>query len=321
MDAAGSGGGLAEAAREALLSALARLDDSEAAWQAVSELAGGKGGRSSSGAAIAALGSLLASGCGSDFQRVLDRMAGLPLQKASVLKEVVRVLGRLAPQEPRALQQLVAMAAKGDDMHRSPRMALLTALKDFYSSHEVRDTLQAAAACRDADIARCCSAVLPLPLDVLKAPGVLPALLQLFTTLLNHPDARVRMDAMSTWASKATAVPLSAGLPVATRIMDYANNKVTDAAGSRVKVSKAEAAQARDCAKNWIVAVLSNKDAQWDPAGGSALSTMGSLAASSSFGGSSFVHVGGSTSGDDDGGEDAAGGAAPLSDLEEEDDE
>ena len=42
---------------------------------------------------------------------------------------MVRVLGRLAPSEPAALRQLLALANKGTAIHRSPRMQLLTVLK------------------------------------------------------------------------------------------------------------------------------------------------------------------------------------------------
>jgi len=126
--------------KDSVLSALVRLDDSAQAWGALVESVNSSG----SGTALAAIGALMTSRWATkgDVEHVLQRLRGLPWQRVSVLREVVKVLGKLAPSEPAALSELIAIAsgsapglgsnqpeAERRPLHRSVQQQLLTTLQ------------------------------------------------------------------------------------------------------------------------------------------------------------------------------------------------
>jgi len=110
------------------------------AWGALVESVNSSG----SGTALAAIGALMTSRWATkgDVEHVLQRLRGLPWQRVSVLREVVKVLGKLAPSEPAALSELIAIAsgsapglgsnqpeAERRPLHRSVQQQLLTTLQ------------------------------------------------------------------------------------------------------------------------------------------------------------------------------------------------
>jgi hypothetical protein len=123
--------------------------------------------------------------------RALALLRSVPTVKVTVAKEVVRLLGEL--DTPNAYPVLLAMARQAPPPHRDVRVALLRALWDHLERDETWPILNAAAVAPDPAVA---AGVVRIPIDRL-SPLAQGRLLNLIGTLLDHPDARVRLDTLT----------------------------------------------------------------------------------------------------------------------------
>lgn len=131
--------------------------------------------------------------------RALEILREVPLQKVTVVKEVVRLLGEL--QTPDAFEFLVELSSR--ELHRDARVALLRALWDHLENPRVWPLLEGAASSEDPAIATM-AARTTAPRMSLAARRKLNALL---STLLAHPDARVRLQVLGNGALGAISDP------------------------------------------------------------------------------------------------------------------
>ena len=126
--------------------------------------------------------------------RVLDLLRQVPLQKVTVAKETVRLLGELKTEE--AYQTLLEWNER--DLHRDVRVALLRGFWDHLERDESWPVLESAAVAEDAAIA---NGVIRIPTDRLSDRAA-RRLTQLMATLLRHRDAKVRLDALGRCATQ-----------------------------------------------------------------------------------------------------------------------
>jgi hypothetical protein len=124
------------------------------------------------------------------------RLSSAPLEKVTVAKEVVRLLGELPV--PEALAELVRLS--GGDLHRDVRTALLRALWGHLDQPAAWEVLEAAAGSPDPAIAR---SLVRTPADRLDRAGQ-RRLVALQAQLTTHPDPAVRLDV----AGRAAALPV-----------------------------------------------------------------------------------------------------------------
>jgi hypothetical protein len=117
-------------------------------------------------------------------------LRGVPTDKVTVAKEVVRLLGELGSSE--ALAELLAMGDGTRRLHRDVRVALLRALWGYLDRPEAWRRLQVAAADPDPDVA---AGVVRVPAERLDAEGQ-RRLAGLLAKLLGHPDAKLRLDVL-----------------------------------------------------------------------------------------------------------------------------
>ena len=126
--------------------------------------------------------------------RVLDLLQNVPLQKVTVAKETVRLLGELKTEE--AYETLLEWNER--DLHRDVRVALLRGFWDHLERAETWPILESAAVADDAAVA---NGVIRIPTDRLSDTAA-RRLTQLMATLLRHPDAKVRLDALGRCATQ-----------------------------------------------------------------------------------------------------------------------
>ncbi len=120
--------------------------------------------------------------------RALPLLRAVPLEKVTVAKEVVRLLGELPSEE--AYSELLSLDSR--DLHRDVRVALLRALWDHLERDETWSILERAALAPDAALA---AIVGRIPTDRL-SPDAQRLMLSLLATLLTHPDPLVRLDVL-----------------------------------------------------------------------------------------------------------------------------
>ncbi|MBV9258741.1 MAG: hypothetical protein JO215_12055 [Ktedonobacteraceae bacterium] len=109
----------------------------------------------------------------------------VPLQRVTVAKEVLRLLGGLAFEE--AYRKLIAMCSK-EELHRDVRVALLRALWTHLEYNETWEIMENAAQSTDAAIAK---SVARIPSDRLSSTAQ-QHLLAVLALLLSHPEPEVR---------------------------------------------------------------------------------------------------------------------------------
>ncbi len=173
------------AVRDAALRALAKLD-SGAGIPALLEVMGDDRGRIAIYALRRALLQMPAS-------RAMELLRGMPMEKVTVAKEVIRLLGDLKTEA--AYQELLLLEAR--DLHRDARIALLRAFWQFLERDATWDKLDNAARSPEAAVAAHVSRIPATGLAEfaqLRLIGVLALLLQ-------HPDARVRLDTLNRCAT------------------------------------------------------------------------------------------------------------------------
>jgi hypothetical protein len=120
--------------------------------------------------------------------RALPMLRAVPLEKVTVAKEVVRLLGEFSTDA--AYQELLAWNQR--DLHRDVRVAFLRALWSHLERETTWSVLEDAATSNDAAIA---TVVGRIPADKL-SPIAQRRLLELLRTLLIHPDPLVRLDVL-----------------------------------------------------------------------------------------------------------------------------
>lgn len=120
--------------------------------------------------------------------RALPLLRSVSLEKVTVAKEVVRLLGELPSEE--AYRELLALGDR--DLHRDVRLALLRALWCHLEREETWEILERAAMSPDAAVA---ASVGRIPADRL-SPQAQRRLTSLLSTLLAHPEPRVRLDVL-----------------------------------------------------------------------------------------------------------------------------
>jgi hypothetical protein len=168
------------AVRDAALRALARLDAGQGIPILVEAL-----GDLRARVAIYALRSAILE---MPADRALALLGNVPTEKVTVAKEVVRLLGEL--NTPDVYPILLEM--DGRPLHRDVRVALLRALWDHIERDETWAVLNRAAADPDPTVA---AGVVRIPTDRL-SPLAQRRLLHLMTVLLNHADAKVRLNTL-----------------------------------------------------------------------------------------------------------------------------
>jgi HEAT repeat protein len=128
--------------------------------------------------------------------QALDILRGVSLDRVTVAKEVVRLLGEL-PSEA-AYNELLAFAQR--DLHRDIRIALLHALGDHLDHEQSWALLEEAARSSNRDVA-----LAPLALTTLRSASLLAQqedqatqrhVLRLIAALIAHPDQSVRLQAL-----------------------------------------------------------------------------------------------------------------------------
>jgi hypothetical protein len=129
----------------------------------------------------------------------LEILRAVPLQKVTVAKEVARLLGDL--KTPDAFEFLLELS--GRESHRDVRVALLRALWDHLENPRVWPLLESAAASDDPAVATMAARTTAARMS-LATRHKLNALL---STLLSHPDARVRLQVLQNGALGAISDP------------------------------------------------------------------------------------------------------------------
>lgn len=169
------------AARDSALRALAKMDSGEGIPTLLEAMADDRGR-----IAIYALRrALLEMPAG----RALELLRNMPMEKVTVAKEVIRLLGGLKTEA--AYQELLALEAR--DLHRDARIALLRAFWDFLERDATWDKLDSAARNPEPAIA---AHVRRIPATGLSQPAQ-TRLIGVLALLLQHPDARVRLDVLT----------------------------------------------------------------------------------------------------------------------------
>lgn len=131
--------------------------------------------------------------------RAVELLASAPLEKVTVAKEIVRLLGDL--KTPKALDLLLEKAEQ--PLHRDVRVALLRALWEHLEDARVWPILEAAAVSDEIPVAQMAART--------TAPRLSRAtrqkLLELLALLLNHPAAPVRLDTLQRLQSAPVSDP------------------------------------------------------------------------------------------------------------------
>jgi hypothetical protein len=138
--------------------------------------------------------------------QALTLLQAVPTDKVTVAKEVIRLLGDL--DTPAVYPLLLAMDAR--PLHRDVRVALLRAFWPHLERPETWPILRRAAADPDPAIA---AGVVWLPTDRL-SPAAQQQVLALLAALLGHPDALLRVQVLSRFASLPLADPGQVLLPL-----------------------------------------------------------------------------------------------------------
>ncbi len=118
-------------------------------------------------------------------EKAFAMLNAVPLQRITVAKEVIRLLGDLASEE--AYRMLLAMYGK-EELHRDVRVALLRALWTHLEYSETWEVMESAAQSSDAAIAK---SVARIPSDRLSSTAQ-QRLLAVLALLLSHPEPEVR---------------------------------------------------------------------------------------------------------------------------------
>lgn len=121
-------------------------------------------------------------------QRAIELLRSVPLEKVTVAKEVVRLLGELPGEVGYA--DLLAIDAR--ELHRDVRVALLRAFWDHLEQEETWPILERAARSPDPAIA---AGVVRIPADRL-SPQAQRRLGRLIATLVASADPKVRLDTL-----------------------------------------------------------------------------------------------------------------------------
>ncbi len=173
------------AARDAALRALGKLD-SGAGIGTLLDALGDDRGRVAIYALRRALLEMPAS-------RALDTLRGVPTEKVTVAKEVIRLLGELKTDA--AYTELLALDAR--DLHRDARVALLRAFWDFLDRQTSWDILERAAQSPDEAVAAHVSRIPSSGLSLTSQSR----LIGILALLLAHPAHKVRLDALNRCAT------------------------------------------------------------------------------------------------------------------------
>ncbi|RUT04400.1 hypothetical protein DSM106972_046280 [Dulcicalothrix desertica PCC 7102] len=137
--------------------------------------------------------------------QALQTLRAVPLNKVTVAKEVVRLLGELPSSE--AYTELLSWNER--DLHRDVRVAFIRALSNHLEHPETWPILFGAATSSDTAIAR---TVGRQHYD--QSQNNQQQLLELFVTLLNHPDPVVRLDILERCCYFPVSDPSRILLPV-----------------------------------------------------------------------------------------------------------
>ena len=132
-------------------------------------------------------------------ERALDLLTAAPMERVTVAKEVIRLLGDL--QTESAYRRLLELDAR--DLHRDAKIALLRALWEHLERGETWPALERAAVSPDAATA---ISVSRIPAERLSAANQ-GRLVSLLATLLAHPDPQVRLSALERCAALPVADP------------------------------------------------------------------------------------------------------------------
>lgn len=137
--------------------------------------------------------------------QALPLLRSVPLEKVTVAKEVVRLLGELSSES--AYQELLALDNR--ELHRDVRVALLRALWSHPERAQTWAVLERAAVSPDAALA---AIVARTPVDQLSSDAQ-RRLVALLATLLVHPDPTVRLDVLRRCGHLPVADPQQLLLP------------------------------------------------------------------------------------------------------------
>ncbi|MBA2392845.1 MAG: hypothetical protein H0V70_08890 [Ktedonobacteraceae bacterium] len=118
-------------------------------------------------------------------EKAFTLLNAVPLQRVTVAKEVIRLLGDLASEE--AYRMLLTMYGR-EDLHRDVRIALLRALWTYLEKDETWNVMESAAQSPDIAIAK---SVTRIPSDRLSLQAQ-QHLLAVLALLLSHPEPEVR---------------------------------------------------------------------------------------------------------------------------------
>ncbi|KAG1677815.1 hypothetical protein FOA52_008579 [Chlamydomonas sp. UWO 241] len=245
--AGAAGGGQPEAVsslvKDSVLASLVRLDDAAQAWGALVDSVQ----RGTSTTALAAIGTLLTGRWAThgDVGQVLERLRSLPWQRVSVLKEVVKVLGKVASGgEPAAFAELVSIAGRTEPpLHRSVQQQLLSTLQAFVHTPEAQAFFMRSASSADFEVAKV-AAFVPDAVQQ-RGPGVVSHTVVLFEQLLVHHDARVKLAAMTAWADASAPISLERGMTVLNKMVSMgegvrSENKQKALLGQRARALAAQ---------------------------------------------------------------------------------
>jgi hypothetical protein len=119
----------------------------------------------------------------------LNILRGVPLNRVTVAKEAVRLIGDLSSEA--AYQELLALDAR--ELHRDVRVALLRALWSYLESPQTWDVFERAAQSPDPILAQ---SVVTIPADGL-SPLASKQLVALIATVLARPEPEVRIAALN----------------------------------------------------------------------------------------------------------------------------
>ncbi len=131
-------------------------------------------------------------------EKAFIMLNAVPLQRVTVAKEVIRLLGDLVSEE--AYQMLLTLYSK-EDLHRDVRIALLRALWMYLEDSETWDIIESAAQSPDVTIAK---SVARIPADRL-SPKAQQHLLVVLALLLSHTEPEVRQATLE----RCTSLPIT----------------------------------------------------------------------------------------------------------------
>lgn len=172
-------------------------------------------------------------------QRTLDLLAEVPLEKVTVAKEVVRLVGEM--QSEAAYQKLLEMNTR--DLHRDVQVALLRGFWTHLDRDETWTILDMAAESTDPAVATMAGRTM----SPSRSGKVERRLIRLLIKVMAHPDPQVRVDVLTRLGTQTVHdADRALAEPLLERLLSVFEDEVRAAAGAFSAYARQDAELARE---------------------------------------------------------------------------